>query len=86
VKKYTQHDVSSFLSTINLSHHIFQSFISLYHYSDKLAEVESTLKIISIPKDPVGSRKAVKEILDAASCLKPEASTSSIVQHLEAIG
>ena len=58
---------------------------SLHHYSDKLAEVESTLKIISIPKDPAGSRKAVKEILDAAACLKPEASTSSIVQHLEAI-
>ena len=61
------------------------SNIYYQHYSDKLAEVESTLKIISIPKDPAGSRKAVKEILDAAACLKPEASTSSIVQHLEAI-
>ena len=49
--------------------------------------MESSLKLISIPKDPVNSRKAVKEILDAAqmSCIKPDASTSTIIAHAEAI-
>jgi len=48
--------------------------------------VESALQAVSIPKDPAASRKFVKDMLDAASCVKPEASTSSIVTHLEAIG
>jgi hypothetical protein len=49
--------------------------------------VESALKAITIPKDPVHSRRAVKEILDAAqiSCIKPETSTSAILVHADTI-
>lgn len=49
--------------------------------------MESSLKLISIPKDPVNSRKAVKDILDAVqmSCVKPDEASSTIVKHADAI-
>lgn len=52
-----------------------------------LAEAESALQHITIPRDPAQSRRVVKEALDAAqiSCVKPDPTTSALVQHAEAI-
>jgi hypothetical protein len=55
--------------------------------SDKLADVEDALKHITIPKDPVHSRRVVKETLDAVqiTCVKPDPETSALLRHAEAI-
>eukprot|EP00428_Durinskia_dybowskii_P082988 CAMPEP_0170419526 /NCGR_PEP_ID=MMETSP0117_2-20130122/34846_1 /TAXON_ID=400756 /ORGANISM="Durinskia baltica, Strain CSIRO CS-38" /LENGTH=394 /DNA_ID=CAMNT_0010677883 /DNA_START=84 /DNA_END=1268 /DNA_ORIENTATION=- len=72
---------------LNAADLLYANMATHFITSDKLTEVESSLKTISIPKDPVQSRKAVKEILDAAqvTCIKPDRNTSAILTHSDTI-